>query len=177
MRAPLRALSVIVPDKRVYVEYANGHINTVDFYANSTMESAFSTAMSNAGHDATTYWAIQYSDGQQEIEYSNGDPNSTISSNTGLSEYTSLVGTWTDTLAEETRIANVPTWDTIRKMRDSLLTDSDKIIAWSTETGNAVPSAWTTYRTNLRDLTTTYGAPSGNTELVVFPSEPAWPGA
>jgi len=176
-------LTVVFEDYRVSADYANGVSKSVDFYTehgdlffgNTTTKTAFTTAVTNAGHNMDDYWAIQYSGGQQEIEYANGHPNQVISSNTGLSSYTSLMNTWKDTIDEEERIANIPTWDAIRAQRDGLLLNSDKIIAWSTETGNTVPSAWTTYRQDLRDITTTYGAPSGNTELVVFPDEPSWP--
>jgi len=179
-------LTVVFPDHRVQSQYANGHVSSVDFYTdqgtgifvgNTTTKTAFTTAVTNAGHNMDDYWAIQYSGGSYTVEYANGHSHQTVSGNTGLSEYISLVNTWKATIDEDERIANIPTWDDIRRERDEKLLVSDKIIAWSTETGNTVPSAWTTYRTNLRDLTTTYGAPSGNTELVVFPSEPAWPGA
>ena len=176
-------LTVVFEDHRVETEYANGHISNVDFYTNhgelffgnTAMRDAFTSTVSSAGHNMNDYWAIQYFGGQQEIEYANGHPNQVITSNTGLSEYISLANTWKDIIDEEERIANIPTWDNIRENRDQRLLESDKIIAWSTETGNAVPQDWTDYRQDLRDITDTYGAPTGNTELVVFPDEPSWP--
>ena len=177
-------LTVVFPDHRIHSEYANGHISSVDFYTdhgsgiflgNTTTKTAFTNAVTNAGHNMDDYWAIQYSGGQQEIEYANGYANQVVSGNTGLSEYISVVNTWKATIDEENRIAGIPTWDQVREKRDRLLLVSDKIIAWSTETGNTVPSAWTTYRQSLRDITDTYGAPTGNTELVVYPDEPSWP--
>lgn len=183
-------LTVVFPDHRIQSEYANGHVSSVDFYTdhgtgiffgNTTTKTAFTDAVTNAGHNMNDYWAIQYSGGEYNVEYANGYPSQTVSGNTGLSEYISLVNTWRSTIDEEIdeeiRISQIPTWDQIRERRDDKITKSDKIIAWSTETGNAVPADWTTYRQDLRDITTTYGAPSGNTELVVFPSEPSWPSA
>jgi len=179
-------LTVIIPEYRIQVIYANNNVKMVDLYTpegefgrvptgNTETKTAFETAVSNAGHNMDDYWAIQYSGGSHEIEFSNNSGNIVVSGNTGLSEYVSTLETWDATIQEEMRIASIPTWDGIRTTRDSLLLESDKIIAWSTETGNTVPSAWTTYRQDLRDITTTYGAPSGNTELVVWPTEPSWP--
>ena len=178
-------LTVIVPDYRIQAVYANNDVKIVDFYTpdgetptgNTETKTAFETAVSNAGHNMNDYWAIQYSDGNHEIEYSNNYVNTVVSGNTGLSAYVSTLETWNAILIEEERVANLPTWDDVRYTRDQLLLKSDKIIAWSTETGNTVPSAWTTYRQELRDLTTTYGAPTGNTELVSYPAEPSWPSA
>ena len=178
-------LTVIFPDYRIHSEYANGHISGVDFYTNhgdvvsgnTTTKSAFTSAVTSAGHNMDDYWSLQYSGGQYEIEFANGHPNQVVSGNTGISDYISTVNTWKETIDEEIRISQIPTWDAVREERDRKLLISDKIIAWSTETGNAVPAEWTTYRQALRDLTTTYGAPTGNTELVVYPNSPAWPGA
>lgn len=174
-------LTVVFEDYRIQSQYANGHVSSVDFYTNdgdgeyvgnTTTKTAFTTAVTNAGHNMDDYWAIQYSGGQHEIEYANGHSNQVVSGNTGLSEYISLVNTWSAKISEEN---NTPSWGQIRSERDQLLKESDKIIAWSTETGNTVPSAWATYRQDLRDITTTYGANTGNTQLVVFPDEPSWP--
>jgi len=176
-------LTVVFEDHRISADYANGVSKSVDFYTqmggkltgNTAMRDAFTSAVSSAGHNMDDYWAIQYSGGQQEIEYANGHPNQVISSNTGLSTYTALMDTWIPAIEETQRIANILDWDGIRVVRDEKLTESDKIISWSVETGNTVPSAWATYRQDLRDITTTYGAPTGNTELVVWPTEPSWP--
>jgi hypothetical protein len=178
-------LTVVFEDHRIESQYANGHVSSIDFYThhgdqlhgNTTLKTIFEDTVTNAGHKMDDYWAIQYHGGQQEIEYANGHPNQTISSNTGLSDYISLVNTWSVIVKEDTRIASIPTWDTVRSYRDEKLSDSDKIISWSTETGNTVPSEWTTYRQELRDITSTYGANTGNTELIVWPTEPAWPSA
>jgi len=176
-------LTVVFEDHRIQSEYANGHVSNIDFYTNhgegffgnTVTKDAFVSAVSDAGHNMSDYWAIQYFGGQQEIEYANGHPNQVISSNTGLSVYTNLANTWKKIIDEEERIASIPTWGEIRKERDGLLLASDKIIVWSTETGNAVPQDWIDYRQDLRDITTTYGANTGNTELVVWPTEPSWP--
>jgi len=180
-------LTVVFEDYRIHTKYANGHVSDVDFYTdhgdhifgNTVTRDAFTSAVSSAGHNMDDYWAIQYHGGQQEIEYANGHPNQVISSNTGLSIYTSLADTWKPIIdadkVEADRIASIPTWDKVRANRDNRLLESDKIIAWATETGNTVPSAWTTYRQELRDITDTYGAPTGNTELIVWPNEPDWP--
>ena len=181
-------LTVIIPEYRIQVSYANNNIKLIDFYTpegevgrfatgNTVTKNAFETTVSNAGHNMNDYWAIQYSGGNHEIEYANNSGNSVVSGNTGLSNYVSTLETWHAILVEEERIANIPTWDAIRRQRDTKLSESDKIISWATETGNTVPSTWTTYRQDLRDITTTYGAPSGNTELVVWPTEPSWPSA
>lgn len=181
-------LTVVFEDYRISAKYANGVSKMVDFYTkhtgdlffgNNITKTAFTETVSNAGHNMDDYWAIQYSAGNIEIEYANGHPNQTISGNTGLSEYVSLMENWRDTIdaeiAEKERLAEMITWEYIRDERNDKITKSDKIIAWATETGNPVPSEWTTYRQDLRDITTTYGAPSGNAELVVFPDEPDWP--
>lgn len=184
-------LTVVFEDHRVSVKYANGVSKMVDFYTdhggdeetsflgNTVTRDAFTSTVSSVGHNMNDYWAIQYHGGQMEIEYANGHPNQVISSNTGLSEYVSLMETWRDKIdadeEEKERLKNIPSWDDIRRFRDRHLLASDKIIAWSTETGNAVPQNWTDYRQDLRDITTTYGANTGNTELVVWPTEPSWP--
>jgi len=179
-------LTVIVPEYRIQAIYANNSVKLIDFYTpegevgrvptgNTATKTAFETAVSDAGHNMDDYWAIQYFSGNHEIEYANNSGNSLVSGNTGLSNYVSTLETWDAIFVEEERISNIPTWDRIREGRDRRLLESDKIIAWSTETGNTVPSEWTTYRQELRDITTTYGAPSGNTELVVWPTEPSWP--
>ena len=181
-------LTVIVPEYRIQVTYANNSIKLIDFYTpegelgrdptgNTATKTAFETAVSNAGHNMNDYWAIQYSGGSHEIEYANNSANALVSGNTGLSEYVSTLETWDAIYDQEYRLTLIPTWDSIRDSRDIKLTESDKIIAWSTETGNAVPTEWVTYRQDLRDITTTYGAPTGNTELVVWPTEPSWPSA
>ena len=178
-------LTVIFQDHRISAEYANGESKLVDFYTshgelffgNNTTKTAFTSTVSSVGHNMDDYWAIQYLGGEMEIEFANGHPHQTISSNTGLAEYVSLLDTWDTVIKEEKRIKNIPSWDDIRDLRDSILYDSDAIIAWSTESGNPVPQEWTDYRQELRDITTTYGAPTGNTELVVYPTKPSWPSA
>ena len=183
-------LTIVFEDYRVSAEYANGHFQTWDAYTrtdsetfsgNTVQKSAFEDAVANSGFNMADYWAVQYSGGNHEIEFANGAPHQTVSGNTGLSYFMSALEGWTQQIAvdkaEAEALAAIPSWDDIRDLRDGLLTASDKIIAWSTETGNAVPADWVTYRQNLRDITTTYGAPSGNTELVVMPSKPSWPSA
>ena len=179
-------LTVIVPEYRIQAIYANNSVRLIDFYTpegevgrdptgNTETKTAFETAVSNAGHNMDDYWAIQYSGGSHEIEFSNNSGNIVVSGNTGLSEYVSTLEAWDAILEEEARLAEIPTWDDIRSERDRMLSASDKIVAWSVETGNAIPQDWTDYRQDLRDITDTYGAPTGNTELVVFPDEPSWP--
>ena len=177
-------LTIVFPDYRIQAQYANGENQSIDMYTDygdsgfsgsDASKLAFETVVSDVGHNMDDYWAIQYSGGQQIIEFANGSGNQIISSNTGLSEYLSLINTWQPIFDEEQRIANLPTWDDIRQTRDTKLTESDKIVAWSVETGNAIPQDWTDYRQDLRDITDTYGAPTGNTELVVYPDEPSWP--
>ena len=177
-------LTIVFDDHKIHADYANGVSRGVNLYfetepgvfsGNAETKLAFTTAATNAGHNMDDYWAITYTGGKQHIEYSNGHINTVVSGNTGLSEYISVMEQWYAILQEELRLEQIPTWDDIRALRDDVLLRSDKIIAWSTETGNTVPSAWTTYRQALRDITTTYGAPTGNTELVVFPTEPSWP--
>jgi len=188
-------LTVSFKDHRIQAIYANGDFKMVDFWTrhstegivgeeelflgNTTTKTAFTDAVTSATHNMDDYWAIQYYGGQMEIEYANTKGNEVISSNTGLQTYVSALNTWyniiQDEKAESERLASIPSWDKIRKSRDTRLSESDKIIAWSTETGNTVPSTWITYRQELRDITTTYGAPTGNTELVVWPTEPSWP--
>jgi hypothetical protein len=183
-------LTVVFEDHRIAVEYANGVSKMVDFYTNhgnglffgnTTTKTAFTDTVESVGHNMNDYWAIQYSGGEMQIEYANGHPNQVVSGNTGLSDYVSTIETWDaiiqEEVAESKRLASIPTWDEIRENRNAKLLVSDKIIAWSTETGNAVPQDWTDYRQELRDITTTYGAPTGNTELVVWPTEPSWPTA
>lgn len=170
-------LTVVFEDKTIRTQYANNHIEDFRFIANSAQINAFTQAVSDAGHNLNDYWAIQYSGGNQEIEFANGHPNTTVSGNSGLSVYTTALTTWRKAQEKLEHQATVPTWDDIRDQRDTKLLASDAIISWSTETGNTVPSAWTTYRQELRDITTTFGANTGNTELVVWPSKPSWPSA
>ena len=180
-------LTIVFEDYRIQTEYANGHVEAVDFWTNhgdhwegnNATKSAFTAAVTESNHNMDDYWAIQYHGGIQQIEYANGYPNQVISSNTGLSIYTALVKKWSEIIEAERieaeRLESIPTWDDIRDTRNTLLFSSDRVVAWSTETGNALPQDWTDYRQALRDITDTYGAPTGNTELVVFPDEPSWP--
>jgi len=177
-------LTVVFEDHRISAKYANGVYKLVDFYTdhgngiffgNNSTKTAFTNTVANVGHNMDDYWAIQYSGGQMEIEYANGHPNQVVSGNTGLSEYVSLMENWRDIIDNESRIEFVSNWDTIRVERDEFLDESDKIVAWATETGNVIPTEWVTYRQELRDITETYNAPTGNTELVVFPTKPSWP--
>lgn len=186
-------LTVVFEDHRVQTKYANGHVVDVDFYSdhgelflgNTVTKTAFTDTVTAAGHNMTDYWAIQYHGGSHEIEYANGHPNQVVSGNTGLSDYISLVNHWrpiidqevADAEARERAISGIEDWETARITRDRKLLQSDAIISWSTETGNAVPSEWTTYRQALRDITTTYGAPDGDSTLIVWPTQPAWPSA
>lgn len=54
---------------------------------------------------------------------------------------------------------------TVRQQRDALLTRCDWVTARATELGEPVPSAWSTYRQALRDVTAQAG----------FPHDIAWP--
>lgn len=181
-------LTIVFEDHRISAEYANGVTKMVDFYTNhgnglffgnTTTKTEFTTTVNDSGHNMDDYWAVQYRGGNIEVEYANGHPNQVISGNTGLSNYISTLETWDAIIKaeaeEKERLESIWTWEQVRIHRDYLLGVSDKIIAWSTETGNEVPQDWTDYRQALRDITDTYGAPTGNTELVVWPTEPSWP--
>jgi hypothetical protein len=55
-----------------------------------------------------------------------------------------------------------------RAERDRLLTESDWVTIRATDTGNAVPTEWQTYRQALRDITEQTGFP----ENIEWPSKP-----
>jgi len=181
--------TVVFPDYRLQAYYSSNTTNhLVDHYicddgtveGNTLMKLEFANACTTLGYEPRSdYWAIQYVDGQGQIEYANGHPNTEFSGNTNISEFINLLEKWAVIKEDEVNLKNyldsIPTWDEIRRTRDGKLSRSDAIISWSTETGNTVPSSWTTYRQELRDITTTYGANTGNTQLVVWPTEPAWP--
>lgn len=58
--------------------------------------------------------------------------------------------------------------DDARALRDELLAETDWIVTKATEAGEAVPSAWATYRQALRDITDQSGFPDNTT----WPSKP-----
>lgn len=66
-------------------------------------------------------------------------------------------------------IANIITWDAIRTTRDAKLTASDWTQLQDAPLSAAEKTAWTTYRQQLRDITTTYATP----EAVVWPTAPS----
>lgn len=56
----------------------------------------------------------------------------------------------------------------VRDERNKLLSDTDWVVVKSAETGEAIPTEWTTYRQALRDVTTQDGFP----DTVVWPVKP-----
>ena len=50
----------------------------------------------------------------------------------------------------------VPNLNKLRMERDLLLKESDWVVIKAQETGTSIPSAWATYRQELRDITNTY---------------------
>jgi hypothetical protein len=65
-------------------------------------------------------------------------------------------------------------WIIIRSKRDELLTQSDLNILpdrFALMDSNT-QQAWITYRQELRNLPDTYGANTGNTDLIVWPTKP-----
>lgn len=147
---------------------------------NTMFKLGFANACTDAGFaPRENYHAIQYKDGEGEIEYANGASHSTFTGNTSIGDFISLLDQYwkadrVDT-AEAARIAAIPSWDDIRGMRDAYLEQSDGIYSYATEKGQTVPAEWVTYRDELRDIPSTYGANTGNTELVVWPTKPSWP--
>lgn len=182
-------LTIVPSDYLINVYYsANNTYKFLNFYntsdggesGNSTLKLAFANACSDAGFTPRTdYHAIQYSDGNGEIEYANGHPHTTFTGNTTISSFIPLIDQWyKQSLVEEAerlRLLSVMTWDDVRGRRNSRIRSSDGIFIYATETGQTVPQEWKDYRQALRDIPSTYGAPTGNTELIVWPTEPAWP--
>lgn len=60
---------------------------------------------------------------------------------------------WAPDLVAEVKPEAVPTWETIRAIRDRKLASTDWIVIRAQERGEAVPEAWLTYRRALRDIT------------------------
>jgi len=58
----------------------------------------------------------------------------------------------------------------LRMERDLLLNESDWVVIKAQETGASVPSAWTKYRQELRDITKTYK--SMDDKGFAFPTKP-----
>jgi len=59
----------------------------------------------------------------------------------------------------------------LRAKRDKLLADTDYIVTKNLEAGTSIPAAWTTYRTNLRDLTNGLTTVD-QVKAVEFPTKP-----
>ena len=59
----------------------------------------------------------------------------------------------------------------LRQKRNSLLAQTDWIVAKSLEAGETVPDVWKTYRQQLRDITTTYQSISD--DGFTWPTEPS----
>lgn len=181
--------TVVFPDYRLQAFYSsNNTFHLVDCYicsdgsveGNTEMKLEFANACSTLGYSPrNNFWAIQYSDGEGHIEYANGHPNTTFTGNTHISEFIKVLEKWAlikeDELNAQEIIASRPTWDDIRNERDRLLKSSDGVFTYAIETDNTVPQSWLNYRQELRDLPETFGANTGNTELVVYPTKPIWP--
>ena len=85
------------------------------------------------------------------------------------------------TSAEETaRQAEETAWNNgafdramedLRAKRNKLLADTDYIVIKNLEAGTSIPAAWTTYRTNLRDLTNGLTTVD-QVKAVEFPTKP-----
>ena len=58
----------------------------------------------------------------------------------------------------------------LRMERDLLLNESDWVVIKAQETSTSIPSAWTKYRQELRDITKTYK--SMDDEGFAFPTKP-----
>ena len=71
----------------------------------------------------------------------------------------------TDATSEEIALRLKSLSDKVRSKRDALLSDSDWVVIKSVEGATQVPSAWATYRQELRDITNQTG----------FPAEVVWP--
>lgn len=184
-----KRLSVVFEDYSITAYYtANTTQHHVGFYVysdgsiggNTQMKLEFANACSQLGYEPrSNYWAIQYADGEGQIEYANGHQNTTFSGNSHISDFIQLCEKWAVTIEDEfneqVRLGSIPTWDDVRRIRDEKLSDSDGIFSYATEKSQTVPSEWITYRQALRDIPTTYGANTGNTELVVYPTKPSWP--
>jgi hypothetical protein len=61
--------------------------------------------------------------------------------------------------------------ENLRSKRDRLLADTDYIVIKNLEAGTSIPAAWTTYRTNLRDLTNGLTTVD-QVKAVEFPTKP-----
>lgn len=61
-----------------------------------------------------------------------------------------------------------PDWETVRLIRNQLLTSSDWIVVSSTENKTPIPNEWKQYRQELRDITKTFSSPNE----VVLPQIP-----
>ena len=58
----------------------------------------------------------------------------------------------------------------LRKLRNELLQESDWVVIKAQETSTSIPSAWTKYRQELRDITKTYK--SMDDKGFAFPTKP-----
>jgi len=61
--------------------------------------------------------------------------------------------------------------ENLRAKRNKLLADTDYIVTMNLEAGTSIPAAWTTYRTNLRDLTNGLTTVD-QVKAVEFPTKP-----
>ena len=59
-------------------------------------------------------------------------------------------------------------WETVRSIRNQLLTSTDWIVVSSTENNTPIPNEWKQYRQQLKDITKTFSSPNE----VVFPQMP-----
>ena len=58
----------------------------------------------------------------------------------------------------------------LRKLRNELLQESDWVVVKAQETSTSIPSAWITYRQELRDITKTFS--SIHDKDFIFPTKP-----
>jgi len=58
--------------------------------------------------------------------------------------------------------------NSVKAVRDTLLSESDWVVIKATDTGTAIPANWQEYRQSLRDVTKQQGYPSA----VVWPTKP-----
>ena len=117
-------------------------------------------------------WALQWNNSAGHIEYTNAS-NETI---TALPSWaTASANNTTTRLAAIKDATDNPTNEelatTNRFVRNGLLADCDWVVTKALESGGSVPSAWATYRTSLRNITSHSSWPNlANNDWPTVPS-------
>lgn len=98
------------------------------------------------------------------VDHETGDTLNNIDAYEWLLKPGAEENTWNQVLEAYQRV----TWKEVIEKRNQLLTESDWIVVKHQEIGQPIPTAWKTYRQQLRDLP--YSVP--DVDLLTWPTKP-----